>query len=161
MWYHATWQNIQLIRRFNMAIQEGLAYWASVTTPNTRFEPVYSVDLVVDENVASDFENRGFKVKTLKINDEEIGKAITIKRKVNGKKGPRNAPKLYNKNKEQIDVLIGNGSKVKVQYDEWEVSNSFGKFKGLDFQAMQVLDLISYRTGDGEEFEAMEGGEEF
>lgn len=144
-----------------MAIQEGLAYWASVTTPNTRFEPVYSVDLVVDENVASDFENRGFKVKTLKINDEEVGKAITIKRKVNGKKGPRNAPKLYNKNKEQIDVLIGNGSKVKVQYDEWEVSNSFGKFKGLDFQAMQVLDLISYRTGDGEEFEAMEGGEEF
>ena len=144
-----------------MAIQEGLAYWASVTTPNTRFEPVYSVDLVVDENVASDFENRGFKVKTLKINDEEIGKAITIKRKVNGKKGPRNAPKLYNRNKEQIDVLIGNGSKVKVQYDEWEVSNSFGKFKGLDFQAMQVLDLISYKTGDGEEFEAMEGGEEF
>ena len=144
-----------------MAIQEGLAYWASVTTPNTRFEPVYSVDLVVDENVASDFENRGFKVKTLKINDEEVGKAITIKRKVNGKKGPRNAPKLYNKNKEQIDVLIGNGSKVKVQYDEWEVSNSFGKFKGLDFQAMQVLDLISYKTGDGEEFEAMEGGEEF
>ena len=144
-----------------MAIQEGLAYWASVTTPNTRFEPVYSVDLVVDENVAADFENRGFRVKTLKINDEEVGKAITIKRKVNGKKGPRNAPKLYNKNKEQIDVLIGNGSKVKVQYDEWEVSNSFGKFKGLDFQAMQVLDLISYRTGDGEEFEAMEGGEEF
>ena len=144
-----------------MAIQEGLAYWASVTTPNTRFEPVYSVDLVVDDEVATDFENRGFRVKTLKINDEEIGKAITIKRKVNGKKGPRNAPKLYNKNKEQIDVLIGNGSKVKVQYDEWEVSNSFGKFKGLDFQAMQVLDLISYRTGDGEEFEAMEGGEEF
>ena len=144
-----------------MAIQEGLAYWASVTTPNTRFEPVYSVDLVVDDEVATDFENRGFKVKTLKINDEEVGKAITIKRKVNGKKGPRNAPKLYNKNKEQIDVLIGNGSKVKVQYDEWEVSNSFGKFKGLDFQAMQVLDLISYRTGDGEEFEAMEGGEEF
>jgi hypothetical protein len=144
-----------------MAIQEGLAYWASVTTPNTRFEPVYSVDLVVDEKAATDFEKRGFKVKTLKVNDEEVGKAVTIKRKVNGKKGPRNAPKLYNKNKEQIDVLIGNGSKVKVQYDEWEVSNSFGKFKGLDFQAMQVLDLISYRTGDGEEFEAMEGGEEF
>ena len=144
-----------------MAIQEGLAYWASVTTPNTRFEPVYSVDLVVDENVAADFENLGFRVKTLKINDEEVGKAITIKRIVNGKKGPRNAPKLYNKNKEQIDVLIGNGSKVKVQFDEWEVSNSFGKFKGLDFQAMQVLDLISYKTGDGEEFEAMEGGEEF
>jgi hypothetical protein len=119
------------------------------------------VDLVVDEKAATDFEKRGFKVKTLKVNDEEVGKAVTIKRKVNGKKGPRNAPKLYNKNKEQIDVLIGNGSKVKVQYDEWEVSNSFGNFKGLDFQAMQVLDLISYRTGDGEEFEAMEGGEEF
>ena len=135
-----------------MAIQEGLAYWASVTTPNTRFEPVYSVDLVVDENVASDFENRGFKVKTLKINDEEVGKAITIKRKVNGKKGPRNAPKLYNKNKEQIDVLIGNGSKVKVQYDEWEITNSFGHFKRLDFQALQVIDLVSYKSEDGAEF---------
>ena len=144
-----------------MAIQEGVAYWASVTSPNTRFEPVYSVDPVVDPTVADDFENRGFKVKSLVVNNEEVGRAITIKRKVNGKKGSRPAPKLFNKNKEQIDVLVGNGSKVKVQYDEWEIDNTFGHFKGLDFQAMQVLDLVSFKSEDGSEFDSLEGGEEF
>ena len=48
-----------------MAIQEGIAYWANVTTPNTKFEPVYTVDLVISDEVANDFESRGFKVKTL------------------------------------------------------------------------------------------------
>ena len=35
-----------------MALVEGLAYWASVTTPNTKFEPVYSVNLLVDDSIA-------------------------------------------------------------------------------------------------------------
>jgi len=46
-----------------MAVLEGKAYWASVTTPNTTFEPVYTVDLVVDDEVANDFEARGFRIK--------------------------------------------------------------------------------------------------
>ena len=33
--------------------------------------------------------------------------------------------------------------------------------KGLDFQAMQVEELISYKAGDGDEFDSIEGGEEF
>tara|TARA_R100000353_G_scaffold168519_1_gene131083 strand:+ start:330 stop:767 length:438 start_codon:yes stop_codon:yes gene_type:complete len=145
-----------------MAIQEGIAYWANVTTPNTRFEPVYTVDLVIDDSAATNFETRGFKVKDLVINDEKIGRAITIKRKVNGPNGlVRNAPKLVDSNKNPIDDLVGNGSRVKVQYNEWEVENKFGTFKGLDFQAMQVLDLVSYKSGDGDEFESLEGGEEF
>ena len=65
-----------------MAVQEGIAYWASITSPNTRYEPVYSVDLVVADDIATDFENRGFRVKTLTVGDEEVGRAITIKRKV-------------------------------------------------------------------------------
>ena len=50
-----------------MAIQEGIAYWASVTTPNTKFEPVYTVDLVVEDSVADDFETRGFKIKSIEL----------------------------------------------------------------------------------------------
>ena len=145
-----------------MAIQEGRAYWASVTTPNTRFEPVYTVDLVVEDSVADDFLSRGFRVKDLMINDEKVGRAITVKRKVNGPNGlVRNPPKLVDVNKNPMDDLVGNGSRVKVQYNEWEVENKFGTFKGLDFQAMQVLDLVSYKSGDGDEFESLEGGEEF
>ena len=145
-----------------MAIQEGIAYWASVTTPNTKFERVYTVDLVVSDEVANDFESRGYKVKEITMNDEVVGKAITFKRKVNGPNGMvRQAPKLLDANKNPIDELVGNGSKVRVQYNEWETSNKYGDFKGLDFQAMQVIDLVQYKSGDGSEFEAIEGGEEF
>ena len=143
-----------------MAIQEGIAYWASVTTPNTKFEPVYTVDLVVSDEVANDFESRGYKVKEITMNDEVVGKAITFKRKVNGPNGMvRQAPKLLDANKNPIDELVGNGSKVRVQYNEWETSNKYGDFKGLDFQAMQVIDLVQYKSGDGSEFEAIEGEE--
>jgi hypothetical protein len=145
-----------------MAIQEGIAYWASVTTPNTKFEPVYTVDLVVSEDVANDFEAKGYKVKEIFNGDEVIGRAITFKRKVNGPNGMvRQAPKLLDANKNPIDELVGNGSKVKVQYSEWETSNKYGNFKGLDFQAMQVIDLVQYKSSDGSEFDAIEGGEEF
>ena len=52
-----------------MAIQEGIAYWANVTTPNTKYEPVYTVDLVVSDEAADDFQARGFRVKDLVVND--------------------------------------------------------------------------------------------
>ena len=145
-----------------MAIQEGRAYWANVTLPNTKFEPVYTVDLVIDDEVANDYESRGFKVKTLTVNDEVVGRSINNKRKVNGPNGMvRKSPKLLDRNKAPIDEIVGNGSLVKVQFNEWEVENKYGNFKGLDFQAMQVLDLVSYKSADGEEFESLEGGEEF
>ena len=38
-----------------MAILEGSVKWASITTPNTKFEPVYTIDLIVDEQTANDF----------------------------------------------------------------------------------------------------------
>jgi hypothetical protein len=138
-----------------------------VTTPNTTFEPVYTVDLVVKDDVANDFEARGFKVKNLSIKDENggetsVGRALTIKRKVNGPNGMvRNAPKLFDKNKQSMDEVVGNGSTVKVQYNEWETDNKYGQFKGLDFQAMQVLELVALKTQDGAELDPYGDGEEF
>lgn len=150
-----------------MAVLEGEAYWASVTQPNTTFEPVYTVDLVIDNEVASDFEARGFRVKDLSVKDEQggqtsVGRAVTIKRKVNGPNGMvRNAPKLFDKDKNTMDDVVGNGSSVKVQYNEWETDNKYGQFKGLDFQAMQVIDLVALKTQDGAELNPFGDGEEF
>ena len=150
-----------------MAVLEGKAYWASVTTPNTTYEPVYTVDLVVSDDVANDFEARGFRVKDLSLKDENggstpVGRALTIKRKVNGPNGMiRNAPKLFDKEKNPIDVVVGHGSTVKVQYNEWQTENKFGTFKGLDFQAMQVLDLVPIKSQDGAELDPYGDGEEF
>ena len=145
-----------------MAVVSGKAYWASITSPNPTFEPVYTVDLVVDDKIADDFQARGFKVKELTVNEEVVGRAITIKRKVNGAEGrTRPAPKLFDKDKVPMDEVVGNGSDVKVQYAEWETTNKYGDFKGLDLQDVQVVDLVQYRSGDGDELGSVEGGEEF
>ena len=135
-----------------MAILQGEAYWASVTTPNTTYEPVYSVNLVVDETTAKDFERRGFPIKQM---DE--GPAIVIKRKVNGPNGMvRQAPKLLDRNKNPLDARVGNGSNVRVQYKEWESVWKGRTYKGLDFQAMQVIDLVEVGSPDGSEFDAID-----
>ena len=149
-----------------MAVANGKAYWASVTVPNTTFEPVYTVDLVISDEDAQDFSSRGVNVKDFSLKDETgepqfIGKAVTIKRKVNAKNGRRPAPKLYNLNKEPMDTTVGNGSAVKVQYNEfaWDYAGKSGV--SLDFQAMQVLDLVPVKSQDGDELNPFGDGEEF
>jgi len=131
-----------------MAVLEGTAYWAFVTSPNTTYDPVYTVNLVVDNETASDFEDRGFTVKQM---DE--GPAVVIKRKVNGPNGMiRKAPTLLDRSLKEVDVNVGNGSKVKVKYKEWESTWNGKQFKGLDFIKMQIIDLVEYNP-DGREDE--------
>ena len=94
----------------------------------------------------------------------EEGPALVIKRKVNGPNGMiRNAPKLLDKEGNDLDILIGNGSKVKIQFNpyDWEYAGKTGR--SLAFQAMQVLELVEYegRTPDGAELGFSEDGSEF
>jgi len=140
-----------------MPVVAGTAYWASVTQPNTTYEPVYSVNLVVDETTADEFRSRGFSIKEM---DE--GPALVIKRKVEGPNGMvRSAPKLFDATKREINCLIGNGSKVKVQYKEWESNYKGTNHKGLDFMAMQVIDLVTYSNQPGDEFDVEEAADPF
>ena len=138
-----------------MAILEGTAYWASITIPNTTFEPVYTVNLVVDDETANNFASRGHKIKQM---DE--GPAVIIKRKVNGPNGMiRPAPRLMNASKQDVSTAVGNGSKIKVQYNEYSGEGKFGPYTGLDLQAVMITELVPYKNGDGEEF--VIDGEEF
>ena len=73
-----------------MAVLEGFAYWPFVTTPNTKYTPEYSVNLVVSEDVADSFRQRGFTIK-----DMEEGPAIIIRRKVNGPDGMIRKPPFF------------------------------------------------------------------
>jgi|TARA_R110000803_G_scaffold49727_2_gene103449 hypothetical protein len=130
---------------------EGIAYWASVTTPNTTYEPCYTVNLVIPEDKAAAFRDEGHKVI-----DKDEGPTIIIKRKVNGPNGMiRNPPILMDSSRAAVDTRVGNGSKVKVQYKPWEVSRNGTTYKGLDFQGMQVLNLVSFSL-DGDEFDIEE-----
>jgi len=135
-------------------IVEGNAYWASLVAPNTTYEPMYTINLVVDEATAKDFAERGHSIREM-----EEGPAVVIKRKVNGPNGMvRKAPRLLDADKNDVDVLVGNGSKVRVQYQEydWTYNNKSGK--GLDLQAVQIIDLVPYKAADGDE---LLGDEEF
>jgi hypothetical protein len=116
---------------------------------------MYTVNLVVDEETANDFATRGHTIKQM---DE--GSAIVIKRKVNGPNGMvRTAPRLLDQNKQEVNLAVGNGSKIRVQYSEydWEWKGNVGK--GLDLQAVQIVDLVEYKAQDGSEF--FDEGEEF
>ena len=86
---------------------------------------MYTVNLVVDEETANDFATRGHTIKQM---DE--GSAVVIKRKVNGPNGMvRTAPRLLDQNKQEVNLAVGNGSKVRVQCNEydWEYAGKAGK----------------------------------
>lgn len=130
-----------------MPVIQGTAMWASVLIPNTKYDPVYSVSLIVDNDTAKKFKREGYNIKQF-----DQGPAIVFKRKVTKKSGEKNAiPKLFDAYKNEIDVVVGNGSTVKVQYSPWETTNNYGFHKGLDLQAVQVLKLVE-SSDDGAEF---------
>tara|TARA_R110000803_G_scaffold28386_1_gene65685 strand:- start:6587 stop:7012 length:426 start_codon:yes stop_codon:yes gene_type:complete len=137
-----------------MPVVTGTAYWASVLTPNTNYEPVYTVNLVVPDDVAKTFKDNGFTIKEM-----NEGPAVIIKRKVNGPKGMiRQAPELLDKNKQPINVNVGNGSTVRVLYKEWSSEYKGTLFKGLDFCKMQVIDLVEF-GGVDDDFDVIDDEE--
>ena len=136
-------------------VLEGTANWASIIQPNTTFEHKYTIDVVLEEDKAQELKNQGYTVK-----DKDDGPTITISRKVNGPNGMvRKAPSLMDAQKQPLNCLVGNGSKVKVQARPWEINRNGQDFKGLELQAVQVIDLVQYSTGDGDEFDVIESDE--
>jgi len=134
-----------------MPVLSGTAYWASITTPNTKYTPVYQVNLATDSDTVASFKDKGYSTKV--IDDQEC---LILKRKVSRADGtPNETPRLMDKYKNPLDITVGNGSKVKVQYRPWETTNSYGTFKGLDLQALQVIELVESGTmADGSELTA-------
>ena len=123
-----------------MTVVEGTAYWASVKVPNTNFEPMYTVNLVVEPDVAEDFKSQGFHIK-----DMEEGPAVIIKRKVNGPNGMiRRSPDLLDRQKQPIDVTVGNGSRVKVMWRHSQYAGGGGIINRAELVAVQVVELVEY-----------------
>ena len=63
--------------------------WASITQPNTTYEPVWSINLVVDEATAKEFTDKGFgssvvKHKPVSWGDESEQPTLIIKVKFKG-----------------------------------------------------------------------------
>jgi|TARA_R110000787_G_scaffold4306_7_gene16679 hypothetical protein len=141
-----------------MSIIQGTAYWASVTQPNTTYEPVWSVDvgnLSAAAKKTLKADGLGDKIKN---KDDEKGDFINIKQKVNKRDGSTfEPPKVVDGMKRPFASLIGNGSEVAVKYTarEWEYNGKAGIT--ADLKAVQVIKHIPY--GDGEDFDTIGGND--
>ena len=65
-----------------MAIIEGTAYWASLTRPNEKFEPMWRIDLAVDDKSANELKEQGIALGETTIDEKTIPKIVRFKRKV-------------------------------------------------------------------------------
>ena len=132
----------------------GKCYWAAVVEPNSTFEPAWQVDICLDADSKALVEGAGLNVRN---KEDERGEFVTLKRKVQGKNGPRSAPTVVDSQNNSWDKkLIGNGSVVTVKAlpFEWNYAGKAGK--SADLAAVQVVELIEY--GDDKDFEVVEGG---
>ena len=142
-----------------MAIVEGTAYWASLTRPNEKFEPMWRVDLAVDDKTADDLKSKGIALKETVIDDTTIKNVVTFKRKVSKSNGDRNSqPTLVDATKKPLDKIVGNGSKIRVMYKSYDWNYKGKTGTGLDLQAAQVLDLVEYTPKEDFPAEDSAGG---
>ena len=128
-----------------MAIVNGTAYWASLDRANEKFEPMWRIDLAVDDKTAEEFKKQGHTLGETKHNDEVIPNVLRVKRKVSKNNGDKNSkPNLVDADKNPLGKIVGNGSKVRVMYKAYDWNFKGKKGKGMDLQAVQVIDLVEY-----------------
>lgn len=130
-----------------MPLCRGKAFWSFTKNPDVKYEPVWRITVQMEDSEAQKLKEFGVKVRR---NDDGIFEYKFKRNVTNRKTGGQNPPpRVVDAQKEPFDQIIGNGSKVVVQYKPFEWKNSFGKGVGLDLQAVQVIEHIPYAGGDG------------
>lgn len=135
----------------------GKCHYASITEPNTKFDPVWSIQVEVNDDNREVVEKSGLKVAN---KGDERGDFVTIKRKVHRKDGTqRNAPLVMDSqnNRWNNEKKIANGSTVNVKAIpyEWDYAGKSGV--SADLAAVQIVDFIEY-SGNQQDFAPVDGG---
>ena len=138
----------------------GTSYWASVISPNTKFDAdgVWTIDVGnLDDLNKKKAQKDGLTIKNKGDEKEDF---VTFKRKVRNNKGNLNRqPNVVDANKRLItETMIGNGSKVNVLYEAFEWN--FGGKTGVsaDLRAVQVTELVPYTTEEDDAFDVIPDG---
>ena len=134
----------------------GKCHYASITEPNVKFDPVWSIQVEVNDDNRATIEAANLPIAN---KGDERGDFVTIKRKVMRKDGTeRQAPIVKDSQNNLWDgKKIANGSVVNVKaipYD-WNYAGKSGV--SSDLAAVQVVDFIEYMDGT-EDFAPVEGG---
>jgi hypothetical protein len=115
-------------------------YWAQLKKQN-EMSGKYQVDLCnLSDPACKALEGLGVEIKSNK-DKPELGKYITCK--------SSNPIKAFEENGEEIDDLIGNGSKAKalISAYEWKYKNKSGVSPSL--AKLVVTDLVVYENANG------------
>ena len=134
----------------------GKCHYASITEPNTKFEPVWSIQVEVNDDNRSIIEKAGLSVAN---KGDDRGDFVTIKRKVLRKDGTqRQGPVVKDSQNNNWDgKLIANGSTVNVKAVPFEWSYAGKSGVSADLAAVQVVDFIEYSSA-GDDFDVVPGG---
>lgn len=139
--------------------------WASVQTPDVKFDPTWHLTAVLNEDHKKQLLEESKlidpKKKGIKIKQNDDGQDVyRFKRRVakaDGS-GDNNPPVVCGpKGKDdKFEKLIGNGSVCNVQYRFVPYNNKFGSGVTCDLQGVQVISHVPYGSIDGDAFDAVE-----
>ena len=135
-------------------LKEVRCQWASIIEPNTKFEPVWEIEALLNDEQAAFFVDAGCRVRQ----GDDGQKTLRFKRKVSGnKKGggtyTNQPPAIVDASKQPFNQLVGNGSLVNIAYSlrEWEMVGNTGI--AADLEAVQVLEHVPYSAGGADAFD--------
>ena len=139
-----------------MLLKKVRCQWASIIEPNTKFEPVYEIEALLDDKQAAELAAIGFKIKTQEDGTPSYRfKCRTHGSKKNGEKYDKAKPRCVDASREPFEELIGNGSLVNIQYEVKKGTFAGTPYCRGELQAVQVLEHVPF--GGDDEFE--EAGE--
>jgi len=139
------------------SVVEGIAFYPHLLIANERFKPAfYEVSLAVSDETFDQFKSRGY-VSCFPAGDRDFtpDPVISFRKFAYNKNGTANPPpKLIDLEGNPVDVSIGNGSKMKIQ---WKHSEYKGGEKGIVKRPMlvaaQLVELVEYNGESGAAFE--------
>jgi hypothetical protein len=132
-------------------IINGVAYWASLQTPNTKFEPCWCITVEVDAATSTTLQEAGLKPKMVDGKARYQFKRLTIDKKTNS---PNPRPPQLNVDGVPFADNVGNGSLVTIQafIKPWKWNGKSGVKSEL--QGVKVMELVPFgevKPDDGSE----------
>lgn len=125
----------------------GKAIWAKVHKPDTKFEPQWSIGLVLNDDERVKFKSLkkefGLRMsfKDVPESDEEY---VTFRRKVNKPTWTNEPPVVEDEEGNHISDLIGNGSAVTVEFEIYTGKYKEQPYAAAQFNKVIVHDLVRY-----------------
>ena len=132
------------------SVVEGVAFYPYITVPNDRFQPAfYEVSVAVSDETFDLFKSRGY-VSCFSAGERNFtpDPVIVFKKfAYNNDGSPNKAPRLVDTDGNDVDLNVGNGSRVKIQWKHVEYKgNGKSIVKRPELVAAQVVELVEYNS---------------